>query len=415
MLFTARAAGTVANFGAEDRVVSYLPSAHIADRFTSCFVQEVYGSQITTVSDIATLATALPDVNPTIFGAVPRVWDKLRIAVESLPAHAANDDSRRMIEWALGVAARRGECALRAMGMDAQLTEEWARADSQVLSGIRNRLGLGAVRWAVSGAAPVAQETVAFFAGLGIAIGQNWGMSELGALASASRPGEICVDTVGRFLPGVESKIADDGELLVRGPLMMKGYRKEPAKTAEAIDRDGWLRTGDLATIDDGQLRIIGRKKDIIINAAGKNMSPSNIENAIKGGCPLIGSAVAVGDARPFVTALIVLDPEAVEAFAVARGLSGWAVGELTNDPELVDIIQRGVAAGNTKLARVEQIKRFVVLPTFWEPGSVEMTVTMKVKRAAVLEKYADVTDRLYAENVLLGVHEPETAVSAVP
>lgn len=407
-LFTAYATHSVAGFSPEDRVISYLPSAHIADRFTSCFVQEVFGSQITTVSDIAAVAAALPDVRPTIFGAVPRVWDKLRIAVESSPARVEDDDARRAIEWGLAVAARRGEYELGGTELDPELAEEWTRADAMVLSGLRGRLGLDAVRWAVSGAAPVAPETVAFFAGLGIPIGQNWGMSELGALATASRPGEICIDTVGRLLPGVEAKVAEDGELWVRGPLLMKGYRKQPAKTAEAIDRDGWLHTGDIAAFgDDGQVRIVGRKKDIIINAAGKNMSPSNIENAIKGGCPLIGSVVAVGDARPFVTALIVIDTEAAGAVAARAGLAQWDAKVLADDPELIAELRRGVGAGNAKLARVEQIKRFVVLPTFWEPGGVEMTMTMKVKRAAVLENYAELIDTLYAPKVLPGVYEP--------
>ncbi|QZY47019.1 AMP-binding protein [Mycolicibacterium austroafricanum] len=408
MLFTARAAHSVAGFDRADRVISYLPSAHIADRFTSCYVQEVYGSQITTVSDIAGVAAALPDVRPTIFGAVPRVWDKLRIAVETSPERIEDEQLRRAVEWGLGVATRRGEYALRGKDMDPEFSEEWERADAAVLSGLRARLGLDAVRWAVSGGAPVAPETVAFFAGLGVPIGQNWGMSELGALASASRPGEICIDTVGRLLPGVEAKVAEDGELLIRGPLLMKGYRKEPAKTAEAIDEDGWLHTGDIATVDDdGLVRIAGRKKDIIINAAGKNMSPSNIENAVKGSCPLIGSVVAIGDARPFVTALIVLDPEAAGAAALRSGLTEWDGKALANDPEIVEKLRRGVAAGNTKLARVEQIKRFVILPKFWEPGGDEMTMTMKVKRAAVLENYAELIDTLYAPQVLSEVYEP--------
>jgi long-subunit acyl-CoA synthetase (AMP-forming) len=260
----------------------------------------------------------------------------------------------------------------------------------------------------VSGAAPIPKETLAFFAGLGIPIAEAWGMSELSCVASVSHPRDARLGTVGKLLPGLEGKIADDGEFLVRGPLVMKGYRKEPKKTAEAVDADGWLHTGDILDMDDdGYLRIVDRKKELIINAGGKNMSPSNIENTIKAACPLIGVIIALGDSRPYNTALIVLDAESAGPYAAQRGLTDASADTLAAHPELISEIAAGVADGNAKLSRVEQIKRFRVLPTFWEPGGDEITLTMKLKRRPINEKYAAEIEELYAPDVGQAVYEP--------
>ena len=207
---------------------------------------------------------------------------------------------------------------------------EWAQADELVLSKLREKLGLEQVRHAVSGAAPIPKETLAFFLGLGIPISEVWGMSELSCIATVAHPSETRLGTVGKLVPGMEGRIAEDGEFLVRGPLVMKGYRKEPKKTAEAVDEDGWLHTGDVMEADeDGFLRIVDRKKELIINAAGKNMSPANIENTIKAACPLVGVMLVVGDARPYNTALIVLDAESAGALRgaawVGRRFTGVA------------------------------------------------------------------------------------------
>ena len=241
-----------------------------------------------------------------------------------------------------------------------------------------------------------------------------WGMSELSCIATVSHPRDTKLGTVGRPLPGVECRLADDGELLVRAPLVMKGYRKEPAKTAEALDADGWLHTGDVARIDDeGYLTIVDRKKELIINAAGKNMSPANIEKSIKAACPLIGVVMAIGDARPYNTALIVLDAESAGPYAAQRGLADASPAALAADPELIAQIAAGVAQGNTELSRVEQIKRFSVLPTFWEPGGAEITLTMKLKRRPIVEKYAAEIEALYEAAPGPTVHEPKATVAA--
>jgi long-chain acyl-CoA synthetase len=268
----------------------------------------------------------------------------------------------------------------------------------------------------VSGAAPIPRETLAFFVGIGIPIAEVWGMSELSCVASVSHPREARLGSVGKLLPGLEAKIAEDGEYLVRGPLVMKGYRKEPAKTAEAIDADGWLHTGDILDRDaDGFLRIIDRKKELIINAAGKNMSPANIENAIKAACPMIGAMVTIGDARPYNTALLVFDADSVGPHAAALGLADASPAALASHPEMLAKISVGVAAGNENLSRVEQIKRFRVLPTVWEPGGDEITLTMKLKRRPIAAKYAAEIEELYLSEPGPDIQEPARASTTQP
>ena len=288
-----------------DRITSFLPSAHIADRMCGLYIQEMFGTQVTVVSDGRAIAAALPDVRPTIWGAVPRVWEKLKAGIEFMVSHETDEKKRQALDWAMTVAAKRGAALLAGEEMPDDVAAEWARADELVLSKMRERLGFGELRWAISGAAPIPKETLAFFAGIGIPIGEVWGMSELSCAATIADPRNTRLGTVGKLLPGLEGKIADDGEYLVRGPLVMKGYRGEPAKTAEAIDADGWLHTGDIVEVDsDGYLRVVDRKKELIINAAGKNMSPANIENTILAACPMVGVMITIGDGRPYNTAL---------------------------------------------------------------------------------------------------------------
>jgi long-subunit acyl-CoA synthetase (AMP-forming) len=216
-------------------------------------------------------------------------------------------------------------------------------------------------------------------------------------------------------MPGLEGKIADDGEFLVRGPLVMKGYRKEPAKTAEAIDADGWLHTGDIFEVDsDGYLRVVDRKKELIISAGGKNMSPANIENTVVAACPMIGVMITIGDGWPYNTALLVFDADSVGPYAAQRGLDP-SPAALAADPEVIARIAAGVAQGNEKLSRVEQIKRFRVLPTLWEPGGDEITLTMKLKRKPIHAKYAAEIEGLYASEPGADVHEPAAAPAAQP
>ena len=416
LLFEADALGAVLDVRPDDRGTSYLPSAHIADRIMALYNQELYGILVTVISDVREIAAALPDARPTIWAAVPRVWEKLKAGIEFAIAHEQDETKRQALQWALAVAAKRAAALVAGEPLPDDVAAEWAQADELVLSKLREKLGLDKVRWAVSGAAPIPRETLAFFVGIGIPIAEVWGMSELSCVASVSHPREARLGSVGKLLPGLESKIAEDGEYLVRGPLVMKGYRKEPAKTAEAIDADGWLHTGDILDRDaDGFLRIVDRKKELIINAAGKNMSPANIENAIKAACPMIGVMVTIGDARPYNTALLVFDADSVGPHAAGLGLADASPAALASHPEMLAKISAGVAAGNENLSRVEQIKRFRVLPTLWEPGGDEITLTMKLKRRPIAAKYAAEIEELYVSEPGPDIHEPGRASSTQP
>jgi len=399
-----------------DRITSFLPSAHIADRMTALYGQEMFGTQITVVSDGRAIAAALPDVRPTVWGAVPRVWEKLKAGIEFTVSHEMDDAKRQAMEWAMSVAAKRGGALLAGEPMSDEDAAEWAKADELVLSKLREWLGFGELRWALSGAAPIPKETLAFFSGIGIPIAELWGMSELSCAATVVHPRDARLGAVGKLLPGLEGKIADDGEYLVRGPLVMKGYRKEPAKTAEAIDADGWLHTGDICDVDsDGYVRIVDRKKELIINAAGKNMSPANIENTILAACDMVGVMIAIGDGRPYNTALMVFDADSVGPYAARHGLADASPAALAADPEVVARIAAGVAEGNAKLARVEQIKRFRILPTLWEPGGDEITLTMKLKRKPIMTKYAGEIEELYSSEPPPEVREPSETATVQP
>jgi long-subunit acyl-CoA synthetase (AMP-forming) len=318
------------------RQVSFLPAAHIADRWASHYAAFMtYGSTVTSVAALPDLFAVVAQVRPTIFGAVPRVWEKLKAGLE-------------------------------AKGVTKDTPGEQ----------VRQMLGLENVEWFVIGAAPTPVEVLEFYDALGIRICEVWGMSETSCVFTTNTPEDWRPGSVGKVLAGNELKLADDGELLARGPLIMRAYRNQPEKTAETIDPDGWLHTGDIAKVDDdGFWWIVDRKKELIINAAGKNMSPANIEAQLKAAGPLIGQACVIGDRRPYNVALLVLDPEA----------------DREGD------VQAEVDAANAKLSRVEQIKKFVVLEDEWLPGGDELTPTMKLKRKPIGEKYREQIEALYS------------------
>jgi long-subunit acyl-CoA synthetase (AMP-forming) len=252
----------------------------------------------------------------------------------------------------------------------------------------------------VIGAAPAPLEVFEFFAALGIPISEVWGMSELSSVATLVPRDDLRFGTVGKAIPGVEVRLDSDGEVLVRGDTVMKGYRNQPEKTAETIGADGWLRTGDIGTLDeDGFLRIVDRKKELIINAAGKNMSPANIEQQLKQGSPLIGQAITIGDARPYNVALLVLDPDACAAFAQQHGLAEGSNEAMSAEPAVLEEVAAGVERANGHLSRVEQIKRFKVLPVDWPPAGDELTPTMKLKRKPIAAKYAAEIEALYRDS----------------
>jgi long-chain acyl-CoA synthetase len=397
-----------------DRCVSYLPSAHIADRILTHYPSLVFGARVTCVADPGQLAAALADTRPTIWAAVPRVWEKLKAAFEAAIAAEQDPAKAGALRSAIEVGRRKvhaeqAAAAGEGAGPDRDLLAAY-EATKQVRSRLRAKHGLEQVRWSITAAAPIAVDVLELFAAIGLEIREGWGMSELSAFATLNPPGRTRFGTVGTALPGIEVKLADDGELLCRGPTVMRGYRGEPNKTAEAIDPQGWLRTGDIADIDpDGYVRIVDRKKELIVNAYGKNMSPANIEAKLKAASPLIGQAVAIGDRRPYNVALIVLDPEACAAHAAAEGLPDGSVGALSRDPRVAAAVAGAVERANEQLARVEQIKRHTILADEWPPGGGELTPTQKLKRKPIARKYAAEIEELYA----LADRQPPTGQDA--
>jgi len=368
------------------RSISFLPSAHIADRWAQLYGQMVYGTCVHCCPDPRAMVAYSIEVRPTLWGGVPRIWEKLKAALETGMAAEQDPEKRKATEWAMEI-GRRYVAAYMEGEIPDELQAEWDKADELVFSGIRAMLGLDQVEWFAVGAAPTPPDVLEFFLAIGIEICELWGMSETCAVATLNPAGRVRVGTVGPPLPGVEVKLAEDGEVMVRGPIVMKGYRNMPEKTAETFTDDGWLLTGDVGEFDEaGYLKIVDRKKELIINAAGKNMSPANIESKVKSASPLIAQAVAIGDRRPYNVALITLDPETL----AARGLSG-------EESEVAAEIEQAVGEANQRLSRVEQIKRFRVLSGEWAPGGEELTPTMKLKRRPIERKYEAEIEALYA------------------
>ena len=345
--FQTRGVAAILGLQADGRSVSYLPSAHVGDRCLTHYGASLcFGNSVTSIPDHRQVGLALVEVRPTVFGGVPRVWEKLKAGLEA-----------------------------------AGITDP-AKLPEQARSAVRAKTGLDQTGWRITAAAPISTEVMQYFAALGLELNEGWGMSESSCFGTLNPPDQIRQGTVGKPLPGVEIVIADDGEMLVRAPLVMKGYRGDPAKTAEAIDADGWLHTGDIAQIDgDGYVRIVDRKKELIINSAGKNMSPANIELKLRASSRLIAHAVCIGDRRPYNVALIALDREMC---------AGRAPDELRS------AIETAVAAANAELSRVEQVKRIAIVDADWLPGGDEFTPTMKLKRKPIQQKYASEIEQLY-------------------
>lgn len=397
ILASVNAVNSVLGLAAGNRVISWLPNAHVAERLAHYYLPVCTGVSVTCCDDPGAIFGALPRVEPHWFFAVPRVWEKLRSAIDARVS-AMPDASRAEVRAALErrlerVRAGEQEPVGAAHG-SSELDE-----DLTVLAPLRVGLGLHVALNLQAGAAPCPRDVVEFFHALGLPLTEIWGMSETTAAGTMSAPDRYRIGTVGTAHPGVDLCLADDGEVLVRGPVVTRGYRGEPEKTVEAF-KDGWFCTGDVGTIDaDGFVTIIDRKKELIINAAGKNMSPTNIESAIRAASPLVGQAVAIGDRRKFNVALIVLEPEASATFAAQHGIGDASVSTLAKDPTVHAEIERAIAEANGRLARVEQIKKFAILPDAWEPGSTELTPTMKLRRKPISDRYADVIERLYVDD----------------
>jgi len=383
-------------FPRDGRVISWLPAAHVAERNAHHYLPIVFGLQITCCENPREVLAYLPEVRPSWFFAVPRIWEKLKAGLETMIA-GQPQEQREKLEAALAAALQKVRLEQRGEPVLDQLAEQVAAADAEIFSGLRTMLGLDQVVAINVGAAPTPVEVLEFFHAIGLPLAELWGMSETCGAGTVNPPGRIKIGTVGPPAPGVEIKLDTDGEVLVKSDVVMLGYRNLPEKTEETFT-DGWLRTGDIGAFDeDGYLKIIDRKKELIINAAGKNMSPANIEAALKTGSPLIGQVCCIGDRRPYNTALVVLDADFAPAWAAQQGIEDTSLEALAREPSVRSAVQEGVDAANAKLARVEQIKRFSIVEGDWLAGGEELTPTMKLKRRPIGEKYEGEIEKMYA------------------
>jgi long-chain acyl-CoA synthetase len=392
LLAGVHAADGIIHFPDGSRVISWLPAAHIAERMAHHYLPIVFGMTVTTCPNPREIVAYLPAVKPTWFFAVPRIFEKLKAGLEG---HLRTQGDQT-VAW-LDAARRRVELEQAGEPVPDDVAATAAEGDEQLFAGLRAMLGLDEAIAVNAGAAPTPRDVLVFFNAIGVPLAELWGMSETCGIGAVNPPERIKIGTVGPASPGVEAALADDGELLIRGDVVMAGYRNRPEQTAEALDADGWLHTGDIAQIDDdGYIAIVDRKKEIIINAAGKNMSPANIESTMKGAGPVIGHICVIGDRRPYNTALIVLDSDFAPALAARAGIEGKSLEELAGEEAIVAAVQAAVDAGNAELARVEQLKKFTIVPGDWAPGGEELTPTLKLKRKPIAERYAAEIEAMY-------------------
>jgi long-chain acyl-CoA synthetase len=361
----------------QQSLISYLPMAHVAERIFTYYMPVVWGWPVSSCAEARAVGAMLGPVQPSIFFAPPRFWEKLQAAALAGPLSSEE----------MHAALARGVELVRAQQRGEPIAVEETNEVHGIFAAIRQAFGLGGLQCAMISAASVPPPLVEFWRALGVPLVEGYGLSEASAGVCFDDPFDPRIGTVGPPLPGVEVMLAPDGELLVRSPSVMVGYRGEPEQTAEALGEDGWLHTGDIATIDDdGRVRIVDRKKELIINAAGKNMSPANIEGELKSASPLIAQAICIGEARPYNVALLVPDPDA----------AGMPVAEAAHDESVKTRVAEAIANANANLSRVEQIKRYAILDRDWLPDSDELTPTMKLKRKPIAAKYAAEIEALY-------------------
>jgi long-chain acyl-CoA synthetase len=383
-------------FPKDGRVISWLPSAHVAERNAHHYLPIVYGLQITCCEDPRQVLSYLPEVRPSWFFAVPRIWEKLKAGLETMLA-SQPEEQRAKVQEALDASLRKVRLEQAGEPVPPELAEQVTRADAEIFAGLRTMLGLDQVEAINVGAAPTPVEVLEFFHAIGLPLAELWGMSETCGAGTVNPPDRIRIGTVGPPAPGVEIKLDTDGEVLIRSDVVMTGYRNLPEKTAESFTEDGFLRTGDIGEFDEaGYLKIVDRKKELIISAAGKNMSPANIEATLKAASPLIGQACCIGDRRPYNTALIVLDADFAPMWAGQQGIEETSLEALAGDERMLAAVAEGVDAANAKLAKVEQVKKFTVVAGDWLPGGDELTPTMKLKRKPIAEKYDAAIESMY-------------------
>jgi long-chain acyl-CoA synthetase len=375
------------------RAISYLPMAHIAERMSTHYLAVMGGYEVTTCPDPGLIAGYARDVHPEIMFGVPRVWEKIYAGVQA----ALGADPEKKAKFDDAVAAAIPIVERRTLG---QATEEdeatWQFLDEAAFALVRGLVGLDSVRYAITGAAPIPAELISWFRAIGVPLSEIYGMSESTG-PMTWEPDRVKAGTVGVAFPGTDCFLADDGEVCIRGGNVFLGYLDDPEKTAEALDPDGTLHSGDIGEFDDeGYLRIIDRKKELIITAGGKNISPANLEAALKM-IPLVGQACAIGDGRPFVSALVVLDTEVAPVWAKDHGIEFGSLAELAEHPEVVAEVDRGLADAMAGFNNAERVKKVKILSEEWLPDSEELTPTSKLKRRGIHAKYAEEIEGLYA------------------
>ena len=377
-------------------LVSYLPLAHVAERFTSQWRGIALGHEVWLCPDPNLLLPYLLEARPTFFVGVPRVWEKLMAGLQAGIAGEPDEAKRQMVQGAVSGAISAYRLRREGKPVPDELATAVERAQPLFVL-LRSKVGLDRCTTAITSTAPCRPEVHEFWAALGLPLYEVWGMSELTGPATVVPMDDHQAPSIGRPMPGVEVRLGEDGELLVRGGNVMVGYYKDPGKTSEIIDAEGWVHSGDIAEPGpNGQFRIVDRKKELIITSAGKNISPANLE-ALAKSSPIIGQAVAVGDSRNFISVLVVLDPQVAPAWAKARGIDGATMAQLVEHPAVIEEVRRALTAANTHLSRVEQFKRFTMLPTEWSPESEELTPTMKLKRRVIHSKYGPQIEAMYA------------------
>ena len=390
VLWTAGALAGLVTYAPDDCLLSYLPLSHIAEQMLSVYIPITTGTHIYFAEALEKVPDNLKEVQPTVFFGVPRIWEKFHAAVRGRLAQVTGA-RKRLSEWAMGAARRVHAHKNRGEAPSTALALQYALAQRLVFRKLKTALGLGRVKYCSSGAAPIARDILEFFTGLDIVVYEVYGQSEDCAPTSINVPGHTRFGTVGRPLPGVEVRLAEDGEILVRGPNLFTGYYKDPAATAETLV-DGWLHSGDLGSFDaDGYLSITGRKKEIIITAGGKNIAPKNIEAALKNH-PLVEEAVVIGDRRRFLAALLTLQGPAAAAWMTEHG----HIGEPHSHPELLAELERWVEVVNRDFARVEHVRKFRVLPRSLTQEDGELTPTLKLKRRVIDRNWSDVIESMY-------------------
>jgi long-chain acyl-CoA synthetase len=379
----------------EDRHLSYLPLAHAFERYAGHWNAIIRRHQVFFCPDMQKVFEYAAEVHPTVMIGTPRVWEKLQAGIRAAITADPDPQRRAGVQQALEVGRQVAGYRMRGEDLPPRLAAAAERA-APVWGAIRARVGLDQCRLGVSGAAPISLDVIEFFRSVDLPLVEGYGMTESTVGATINPLGQERLGTVGKPNAGLELKLAPDGELLMRGGNVMRGYYKDPQGTAAALDSDGWLHTGDVATIDaDGYVSIVDRKKELIITAGGKNISPANLENLLKR-TPLIGQVAVVGDRRPYVTALIVLDPDAARAWAATHGLGGMSMGDLARHPDVVAEVQRGVDRANESVSQAEHVRRFRILPVEWTAESGELTPTLKLKRRVIAERYAPDIEDLY-------------------